>query len=102
AQADEAADPGIVVDDEDDGAGRRAAGPGPREKQLEIAPPVPAVAAGGVEGGHAPVIRPLANRRLRDAQELRGLSEREPVRLRRRRTPPRVAHGRKVAKAAPT
>src|SRR6266511_422729 len=43
--------------------------------------PVATVPAGGVEGGNAPLVGPLADRALRDAEILRGLAEGQPVRF---------------------
>ena len=89
----------VVVDDEDERAGGGTARPRPLEERLEVAPPVAPVAARRVERGHAALVGPLPDRRLSDAEELRSLAERQPVRLGRRRPPARVRHAEKVAKA---
>jgi len=88
----------VVVDDQDERAGPRlAAGARPLEERVEVAAPVPAVAARRVEGGHAAEVRPLADRALRDAEVLRRLAQGQPVGLVGRRAPgtcvPLVGHG---------
>ena len=72
------------------------------EEGLEVAAPVAAVAAGRVEGRHAALIGPLADRRLGDAEELRRLAERQPVRLARRSASARVASRRKSIQSCRT
>jgi hypothetical protein len=72
----------IVVDDQDDRArARGGVRSGALEEGIEVTAPVAAVAAGRVEGGHAPLVRPLADRALGHAEVLRRLSEGEPIRL---------------------
>ena len=72
---------GVVVDHEDERAlvfsHRGLTGRG----RLEVTPPVAPVAAGRVERRDAALVGPLADGRLGDAEELRGLAERQPVRL---------------------
>ena len=77
--ADELAHLLVVVDEQDERAGfRPAAGPGPVDEGLEVGAAVPAVAARGVEGGYPPLVGPLADRALCDAQEARGLPQGQP------------------------
>ena len=102
ADAHVAAHAGVVVDDQHD----RAGPPGVTragEEVVEIATPEPPVPARRVERREEPLIRPLADRALRDAEVLRSLAERQPVRLGARRPasdiPPRSRHHRNLPKA---
>ena len=69
------------------------AGAGAVEERLEVAAPVAPVAAGRVEGRHAALVGPLADRRLGHAEELGRLAERQPVGLARSRL---VSRGRSL------
>ena len=91
--------PRVVVDDEDERAGRRSARARAVDEQLEVAAPEAAVAARRVERGHPALVGPLADRRLGDAEELRRLPERQPVRLDVGARLPGELTVRKVAKA---
>ena len=78
--ADELAHLVVVVDEQDERAGlRRAARAGAVEERLEVGAAVAAVAAGRVEGGHAALVGPFADRALRDAEEAGRLPERQPL-----------------------
>ena len=78
--ADELAHLLVVVDEQDERARLRpAAGAGAVEERLEVGAAVAAVAAGRVEGRHAALVRPLADRALGDAEEPGRLPEREPL-----------------------
>ena len=71
----------VVVDDEDERAGACSARARTLEERLEVAPPVAAVPTRRVERRHSALVRPLPDRRLGDAEELRRLAEREPIGL---------------------
>ena len=78
------AHPLVVVDDQDDRPSAAAAGrarTGAIEEAVEVAPLVAAVAARRVKGRHAPLVGPLADRALGDAEVLGRLAEGQPVRL---------------------
>src|SRR5439155_3779683 len=84
----------VVIDQQDDRADAVARpGAGALEELVEIAAPVPPVAARGIERRHAALIRPFANRALSDAKELRGLAQGQPVSLARGHTPLWVPKG---------
>src|SRR5207244_135510 len=89
----------VVVDDEDEGPAAAAPGARPLEERLEIAPPVPAMAARCIEGGHAALVGPFADRRLRHAEESRSLAEGEPVRLAGWRSSPGIRHHSKSSQS---
>ena len=96
--ADVFAHPRVVVDDQHQRTLLgRAARAGTVEEVVEICAAVATVPTGGVEGGHTALVRPLADRALGDAEEFRGLAERQPVGLARRRAPSRkLAAGHRV------
>src|SRR5207237_57687 len=80
------AHPLVVIDDEHRRTDLLAgAGPGRLEELVQVRPAVAAMAARGVEGGNAALIGPLPDRALRDAEVLRRLTERQPIRLGGRR-----------------
>ena len=82
AHPQELAQPRIVVDDQDERpATVAAARAGAVDEGLEVLEPESPVTSGRVEGTHPAVVRPLADRRLRHAEELRRLPERQPVGL---------------------
>src|SRR5215204_1343237 len=91
--ADELAQALVVVDDQDQPTG--AFGPSRErsaaalEELVEVAAPVPAMTSRRVERGQPAAVGPLADRALRHAEILRGLAERQPVRLIRRHRHPR-------------
>src|SRR5581483_8486834 len=90
ADADVAAQPGVVVDDQDERAGlSRLAGA--VEERVQVVAAEPAMPSGRVEGRHEALIGPLPDRALGDAEVLRRLAERQPVGVRAGGAPPRTA-----------
>src|SRR5262245_42888930 len=72
----------VVVDDEHGRACLLAcARPGALEEPVEVGSTVPAVPARRVEGRHPTLVGPLSDRALGNAEILRRLAQRQPVRL---------------------
>src|SRR5262249_17944470 len=71
----------VVVDDEHERAARPSRGARAVDEELEVTAAVAPGPSGGVEGGGAPLIRPLPDRRLGDAEELRRLPRGQPAGL---------------------
>src|SRR5262249_26316258 len=98
---------GVIVDDEHERPAGLARRPGAVDEELEVAPSVAPVATRRVEGRDPALVRPLADRRLCDPEELGRLAEGEPLGLAAglpavRRRSGKAVHRPKLPKASAT